>query len=77
MASLGCNLVGDKIYEKAKKSHISGIDVGLKDFINTFPRHALHAKSLGFVHPRTHEFMQFDSNLPDDLQNLAKRLGLN
>jgi len=32
------------------------------------PRQALHAKSLGFVHPRTREWMQFDSILPDDLQ---------
>ena len=77
MAGLGCNLIGDKLYEKAKKSHVSGVDADIKDFINTFPRHALHAKSLGFIHPRTREFMQFDSELPDDLQNLAKRLGLN
>lgn len=30
------------------------------------PRQALHAKSLGFIHPRTNKFMQFDSELPDD-----------
>ncbi|GAA4465535.1 RluA family pseudouridine synthase [Nibrella saemangeumensis] len=30
------------------------------------PRQALHAKSLGFEHPRTKEWMQFDSDLPDD-----------
>lgn len=37
------------------------------------PRQALHAKSLGFVHPRTREWMQFDSELPDDFaQALAK-----
>lgn len=32
------------------------------------PRQALHAKSLGFTHPRTREWMQFDSDLPDDFQ---------
>jgi 23S rRNA pseudouridine1911/1915/1917 synthase len=32
------------------------------------PRQALHAKSLGFIHPRTHEWLQFDSPLPDDMQ---------
>lgn len=41
-----------------------------KHFVeNTFklmPRHALHAKSLGFIHPRTEEFMQFDTELPED-----------
>jgi len=33
------------------------------------PRQALHAKSLGFVHPRTKEWMQFDSDLPEDMMN--------
>jgi 23S rRNA pseudouridine1911/1915/1917 synthase len=32
------------------------------------PRQALHAKTLGFIHPTTKEFMQFDSKLPDDMQ---------
>ncbi|CAN5590159.1 RluA family pseudouridine synthase [soil metagenome] len=32
------------------------------------PRQALHAKSLGFSHPRTREWLQFDSSLPDDFQ---------
>lgn len=33
------------------------------------PRQALHAKSLGFIHPRTKKFVQFDSELPQDFQN--------
>ncbi len=41
-----------------------------KQFVqNTFkilPRQALHAKTLGFVHPITQEQVQFDSDLPDD-----------
>ena len=32
------------------------------------PRQALHAKSLGFTHPRTRQWLQFDSPLPDDFQ---------
>lgn len=32
------------------------------------PRHALHAKSLGFQHPRTGEYIHFDSELPADMQ---------
>jgi len=36
------------------------------------PRQALHAKTLGFVHPRTGEFMHFDSELPDDMQTLIE-----
>jgi len=32
------------------------------------PRQALHAKSLGFVHPITRQFLQFDSDLPEDFR---------
>ena len=33
-------------------------------------RQALHAKTLGFVHPTTKEYMHFESELPDDMQEL-------
>ena len=37
------------------------------------PRHALHAKSLGFHHPKNDEWIQFDSDLPSDLSNVIDR----
>ncbi len=37
------------------------------------PRQALHAKTLGFVHPETKEQMSFDSDLPEDMQQLIGR----
>lgn len=37
------------------------------------PRQALHAKSLGFVHPKTKEWMQFDSELPEDFQKVLEK----
>ncbi|MFR9603447.1 MAG: RluA family pseudouridine synthase [Rikenellaceae bacterium] len=37
------------------------------------PRQALHAKSLGFVHPTTKERMEFDSPLPEDFNNLIAK----
>lgn len=37
------------------------------------PRQALHARSLGFVHPVTNEYMQFDSELPDDMTMLLEK----
>ena len=37
------------------------------------PRQALHAKTLGFVHPMTGEEMLFDSELPSDLEQLLER----
>lgn len=37
------------------------------------PRQALHAKELGFVHPRTGEYMFFNSDLPQDIQELVDK----
>ncbi len=37
------------------------------------PRQALHAKTLGFVHPRTGEQMDFDSTIPQDMQLLIEK----
>lgn len=37
------------------------------------PRQALHAKVLGFVHPRTGEYMRFESELPDDMAQVIER----
>jgi 23S rRNA pseudouridine1911/1915/1917 synthase len=37
------------------------------------PRHALHAKSLGFVHPETNKEMFFDSELPPDFQQVLEK----
>jgi 23S rRNA pseudouridine1911/1915/1917 synthase len=37
------------------------------------PRQALHAKTLGFVHPRTKEDIYFDSEMPDDMKQLLER----
>ena len=39
----------------------------------TCPRQALHAKTLGFVHPRTKKQMDFTSDIPEDLGNLLEK----
>lgn len=48
-----------------------------KQFVNNcfdiLPRQALHAKTIGFVHPTTHQLMQFDSDLPDDMQRVITK----
>jgi 23S rRNA pseudouridine1911/1915/1917 synthase len=42
-----------------------------KQFVNNcfriLPRQALHAKTLGFIHPLTREKMRFNSDLPSDM----------
>lgn len=37
------------------------------------PRQALHAKTLGFIHPETKEKMHFDSDLPEDFKNAMEK----
>ena len=48
-----------------------------KQFIDncfkTLPRQALHAKTLGFTHPVTKEFMQFDTELPQDMKDCIEK----
>ena len=73
LSSLGNALIGDKVYVKNKKSE-TALPAELKQYVNTFPRQALHAKSLGFVHPRNGKFMQFDSELPEDMAELVDKL---
>lgn len=74
MSSLGCNLIGDQLYEKSKKTLIKGMDEEVKIFINNFPRQALHATTLGFIHPRSKTFVSFSSALPEDFQALIAAL---
>lgn len=37
------------------------------------PRQALHAKTLGFIHPGTNKFIQFDSELPADFKEVMDK----
>ncbi len=45
----------------------------VKNCFEICPRQALHAKTLGFEHPRTGEMMYFESELPDDMQQLIDK----
>jgi 23S rRNA pseudouridine1911/1915/1917 synthase len=48
-----------------------------KQFIDNcfkiLPRQALHAKTLGFIHPNTGELLRFDTELPDDMTELIEK----
>ncbi len=58
MQYLGFPLLGDPLYGKGEKNpwHLSG--------------QALHAGELGFVHPRTNQYMEFKAPLPADMENI-------
>ena len=70
----GHGLIGDKLYGHPKKLTIKGVEEETKDLIENFPRQALHAQSLGFVHPHTGEKLFFETPMPEDMQKLFKAL---
>ncbi|MBR2034047.1 MAG: RluA family pseudouridine synthase [Alphaproteobacteria bacterium] len=74
MSRLGCNLIGDQLYVKAKKISNKAIEAEKREFFNNFPRQALHAKSLGFIHPKTQQFVSFSSEFPHDFNELLEKL---
>ena len=45
----------------------------VENCFSILPRHALHAKELGFVHPKTKEWIQFSSEIPDDMQQVIDK----
>jgi 23S rRNA pseudouridine1911/1915/1917 synthase len=73
MTYLGNSIVGDDKYKKKYKK-IKNIDLELENLISKLNRQFLHAKTLGFTHPRTNEEMIFSSILPQELNILLKKL---
>lgn len=45
----------------------------VQNCFKVMPRQALHAKSLGFNHPKDEEWVQFDSEMPEDFSNVLDR----
>lgn len=61
MASIGNPVLGDSVYGPAKcPFHLTG--------------QTLHAKTLGFLHPRTKKYMEFDAPLPEYFEKLLRIL---
>ena len=69
----GNPILGDKSYGKSKKK-FNKIDIDIEKKINNFNRQALHAKSLGFIHPTTGKKIFFNAERPKDLDGLIKSL---
>lgn len=68
MAHLGHPLIGDPVYSKSKKH--------FKSILETlgFKRQALHARTLGFIHPLSSNALSFESRIPADMQELLSQL---
>jgi len=73
MSHAGNNIFGDKKYKKRFKK-FKNINKDLEKDLLKLDRQFLHAKILGFFHPKTGEEMEFSSILPQDLENILKKL---
>mgnify|MGYP000584537961 FL=1 len=76
MKHIGHVLFNDERYgghEILKGTHFSKYKQFVNNCFDICPRQALHAKTLGFVHPRTGEEMFFTSELPEDMTRLLEK----
>jgi 23S rRNA pseudouridine1911/1915/1917 synthase len=71
MKYIGHTLFNDAMYggdQALKGTVFSKYKQFVENCFEIIPRQALHAKSLGFIHPETKEFLRFDSDLPEDFR---------
>ncbi|MFL2896046.1 MAG: RluA family pseudouridine synthase [Candidatus Pelagibacter sp.] len=73
MSYKGNNIVGDQKYKKKFKK-IKNVNKDLENKIINLNRQFLHASTLGFTHPISNKRMNFESKLPNDLENILKSL---
>lgn len=70
---INCPLIGDPLY--GNRSRTTAIkDMELRKLIDRLPGQALHAQSLGFIHPRSGKYLEFFSEIPETLQNILTYL---
>ena len=70
-------IFGDHIYNGRiiQAGHtLPKIKQRVNNLLNNIDRQALHAKTLGFTHPKTNEKMSFNSELPNDMKELINKL---
>ncbi len=73
MTHIGHPLVGDPLYGGRPTLPIDTTGP-VVTAIKNFPRQALHARKLGLKHPVTEEWIEWESDLPEDLQTLIEVL---
>lgn len=76
MKHIGHPLFGDERYggmEILRGQRSSSYQAFIKNCFTICPRQALHAKTLGFIHPKTGKQIDFTSELPNDMQQLINK----
>ena len=73
LAHIGCPLLGDPLYGKQRAFLTSKNpnELAVTEALKAFKRQALHAASLGFIHPTSKDQVEFEQPLPPDMANLV------
>lgn len=66
-------IVGDRVYGGRQRIPPQSSSV-LIEALQKFPRQALHARTLGFIHPYTEEYVEWSVDIPEDMQQLINVL---
>jgi len=74
LTAKGHPLIGDPVYGRAASRRLAGLPVEMRQQLAAFKRQALHAATLGFEHPRSKEWLHFQSQLPEDHKSLLEKL---
>ncbi|WP_299191854.1 RluA family pseudouridine synthase [uncultured Litoreibacter sp.] len=74
MAYCGHSLIGDPVYGGKRKLAKKSLPDAAIAAIGGFPRQALHAATLGFIHPVSGEKLSFEAPLPQDFAELITEL---
>ena len=73
LSHIGHPIIGDDVYGNRQQLR-AGLTQEQRDAIQNFPRQALHAYQLGFVHPENGEDIEVTAPLPEDIIQLAEIL---
>lgn len=70
MDHLEHSIIGDQTYNSSKRKYINKLPDHCREQINHFSRQALHSTSIAFLHPKTSQILQFESQVANDMQEL-------
>ncbi|GAM09182.1 putative RNA pseudouridine synthase YlyB [Geobacter sp. OR-1] len=73
LSEAGYPLVGDQLY--GSEGRLASIrNTRVRALLKGLTRQGLHAKTLGFIHPASGQYMEFDTPLPEDMNHIVAQL---
>lgn len=77
MKHIGHPLFADESYggmKLVKSSRLPKYEQFIQNCFDIMPRQALHARTLGFIHPSTRQFVNFETELPEDFRTVLEKM---